>query len=310
MPQVDQGRTTGWEDLLASVRSHRHRDARHLKPTCLYVVSAGLDDGDLVPDDIDPGFVIERIASILLSAGLPLPSRLWRPLWHLTNDGAWSFIGSSGRVGPEDFGIGRKPESLSAIGAKVNRIGVDDALRSLWLSAPDRSVLRDLVFDMLAEGDSNSQAVAGVLARGRAETAPTLRPLSQAQGRTTELEVRLAVERHAMARVTTHLLAEGWRVDDVSATHSHDLLCTRDGGHLLVEVKGTTGLGRKVQLTANEVALARSAAQTALAIVVEIEMVRDGAIITAQGGEKMIRSWTPDLEDLRAVAYEYTVPSA
>ncbi len=311
MPQVDQGGTTGWEDLLASVRSHRHRDARHLKPTCLHAVSTGLDDGDLDPDDIDPGFVVERIASILLSASLPLPTRLWRPLWHLTNDGAWDFIGPSGRVGPEDFGTGRKPESLSAIGAKVERIGVSDALRSHWLSAPDRSVLRDLVFDMLEGGDQNSQTVARVLAGGRADTVPTRRPPSRSQGRTSEIEVRLALERHAMARVTAHLLAEGWCVEDVSATHSHDLRCTRDGGHLLVEVKGTTGLGRKVQLTANEVALARSGAQTALAIVAEIELVREGAIVTADGGElRMIPSWTPDLEDLRAVAYEYMVPPA
>lgn len=312
MSQVDLGDATGWEAMLASVRSHRNRDARHLKPVCLYVVSQGIDDGELDPDDIDAGLAIEGVASTLIRAGLPLPTRLWRPLWHLTNDGAWDFVGPSGRVGPEDFGPGRKPESLSAIGAKVERIGVGDALRGHWLSASDRSALRDLVLVMLEEGDVNCEAVASVLGGSRVDEAPlaaTSRRLSPSQGRLVDLPVRLAVERHAMERVAAHFIADDWLVDDVSATRSHDLLCTRDGARMLVEVKGTTGLGRKVQLTANEVALARSAEETTLAIVSEIELGRLDGKITAEGGElRLIRCWTPALADLHAMAYRYTVP--
>lgn len=313
MPQVGTVGSTGWEALLASVRSHRHRDARHLKPTCLYVVSEGLDDGDLDPDDIDPGVAVEGIASVLLEAGLTLPTRLWRPLWHLTNDGAWDFLGPTGRLGPDDFGPGRKPESLSAIGARVDRIEVAEPLRARWLSTADRSVLRALVLDMLASGDDNSRAVANSLQATRTATflPGAWQPArASSQGRPNDLAVRLAVERHAMARVSAQLISDGWSVDDVSARESHDLLCSRGEELLLVEVKGTTGLGRKVQLTANEVALARSAAPTALAIVAEIELLRDGLNVVAAGGElRLIRSWTPEPTDLRPVAYLYTVPS-
>lgn len=313
MPQVEAAGSV-WDGLLKSVRSHRHRDAQHLKPTCLHVVCVGLDDGDLDPANIDPGYVVEGIASILLAAGLPLPTRLWRPLWHLTNDGAWDFMGPAGRVGPEDFGPGRKPESLSAIGMKVDRIKVHSSLRGPWLSRSDRSELRALVFDMLEGSDGNSKAVASILTRGGGRRAPPATPgspSSGSQGRTTDLAVRLAVEKRAMARVTEHFSSEGWSVSDVSATHSHDLLCERAGEVLLVEVKGTTGLGRKVQLTANEVALARSSAETALAIVAEIELTRGGAGIDAEGGVlRILSSWTPDISDLRAVAYQYTVPAA
>ncbi|RYG17262.1 hypothetical protein EON82_24050, partial [bacterium] len=221
MPQVEAGGMV-WDGLLGSVRSHRHRDARHLKPTCLHVVCVGLDDGILDPDDIDPGYVVEGIASILLAAGLPLPTRLWRPLWHLTNDGAWDFMGPAGRVGPEDFGPGRKPESLSAIGSKVDRIKVHDSLRGPCLSRSDRSELRALVFEMLEGSDDNSRAVASILAGGVGGEAPPATPRSpswESQGRTPDLAVRLAVERHAMARVTEHFSSEGWSVSDVSATH-------------------------------------------------------------------------------------------
>lgn len=165
---------------------------------------------------------------------------------------------------------------------------------------------------MLESGDQNSRAVARILAEAKGERPPATpmkTRLPESQGRTSDLVVRLAIERHAMARVTAHYSAEGWSVADVSATHSHDLLCTRAGEKLLVEVKGTTGLGRKVQLTANEVALARSTAATALAIVAEIELIRDGAAVCADGGElRILASWTPDVSDLRAVAYQYTVP--
>lgn len=314
MPQVGDVGTGVWEGLLRSVGSHRHRDARHLKPICLHVVSVGLDRGELDPDDIDPSYVVEGVASILLAAGLPLPTRLWRPLWHLTNDGAWSFMGPAGRVGPDDFGPGRKPESLSAIGAKVDRIEVRDPLREYWLSSADRSTLRALVFEMLEGGDANSQAVARVLPgdeQADTSTKAMRSIVSGSQGRTSDVAVRLAVERHAMARVIAHYRSEGWCVTDVSATHSHDLLCTRAGESLLVEVKGTTGLGRKVQLTANEVALARSGAEAALAIVAEIDLIRDGAAVYAEGGAlRILAPWAPDASDLRVVAYQYTVPSA
>ncbi|TPG15784.1 DUF3883 domain-containing protein [Sphingomonas koreensis] len=223
-------------------------------------------------------------------------------------------MGPAGRVGPQDFGPGRKPESLSDIGYKVDRIKVHDSLRGPWLSRSDRSELRALVFDMLEGSDDNSRAVASILAGGGGREAPPATPRSPSsgsQGRAPDLAVRLAVEWHAMARVTEHFSSEGWSVSDVSTTHGHDLLCERAGETLLVEVKGTTGLGRKVQMTANEVALARSGAETALAIVAEIELTREGAGVHPEGGAlRILSSWTPDISDLRAVAYQYTVPVA
>lgn len=42
-------------------------------------------------------------------------------------------------------------------------------------------------------------------------------------------------------------------MEDTSADHPYDLRCTRDRQERHVEVKGTTGLGQQVNLTAGEV---------------------------------------------------------
>lgn len=313
MPQVADV-ASGWGDLLRSVRIHRNRDARHLKPTCLYVVAEALDEGRLNPEDIDPGVVMDAMAAVLVRAGLPMPDRLWRPVWHLTNDGAWDFLGPDGRVGPERFGPNRKPESFAAIAAQTDRIAVTSQLRRSWLSAPARAELRAALADMLENDDANSRRVAAALAAGRALRAGSAAPDPEArtaggQGAQADLAVRLAVERHAMTQVRDHFTAAGWSVEDISATESHDLLCNRADERLLVEVKGTTGFGRKVILTANEVALARGDAATALAIVSAIELSRVEDGVSATGGElRLLRPWSPQSADLRPLTFEYRVP--
>ncbi len=70
-------------------------------------------------------------------------------------------------------------------------------------------------------------------------------------------EERKAVELHAMALARAHFEREGYRVEDVSATKPYDLVCWKDGVEHHVEVKGTTGDGSSILLTANEVEHAR-----------------------------------------------------
>jgi hypothetical protein len=69
---------------------------------------------------------------------------------------------------------------------------------------------------------------------------------------------RQAVEMHAMQLAERHLGNLGWRVRDVSATHSYDFECTRNGEKLIVEVKGTTSTGDQIVITRNEVAIQRA----------------------------------------------------
>lgn len=68
-----------------------------------------------------------------------------------------------------------------------------------------------------------------------------------------------AVERRAMVVAKRHYEAAAWEVEDVSASHSFDLLCTRsNGGERYVEVKGTSAPWLdEVIVTRNEVLLAQ-----------------------------------------------------
>lgn len=311
MPQVAD--TDVWDDLLRSVRTYRHRDARHLKPACLWVVADGIGDGSLDPEDLDPGMVVEGLAAVLVEAGLPVPDRLWRPLWHLTNDGAWDFLAEGGRLEPEDFGPGRKPETISSVLTRTNRITVSPGLSDAWRSASERETLRERLLEMLAGGDDNSRATGRALKPDRSassQAAASPGRVGRGQGRMSDFAVRRAVELRAMVVAAERYLKEGWIVADVSSAESHDLLCMRGAERLLVEVKGTAGLGEHIFLTANEVLLAQSPQPTALAIVSLVELSRDGEAVAAHGGAlRIIDPWSPAKGDLQPVAYRYRVPA-
>lgn len=67
--------------------------------------------------------------------------------------------------------------------------------------------------------------------------------------------------------------SDGWKVQDVSARKSYDLLCTQTGKTLHVEVKGTASTGEGVINTRNEVAFMRSE-YPATALVVYVTRTR------------------------------------
>ena len=119
-----------------------------------------------------------------------------------------------------------------------------------------------------------------------------------------------AVELRAMEVAARCYREQGWKVEDVSATESYDLRCTRDGDELHVEVKGTTGAGAVVTLTPNEVEHARER-RTALFVLSHIEVsYTDGGEPTASGGrECVLDPWDIDGEgELRPSEYRYRLP--
>lgn len=77
------------------------------------------------------------------------------------------------------------------------------------------------------------------------------------QGRGLPALARRAVELRAMQVAREHYEGRRYRVQDVSAQRSFDLLCLREGEALHVEVKGTTGEPDSVLITAAEERLAR-----------------------------------------------------
>lgn len=130
---------------------------------------------------------------------------------------------------------------------------------------------------------------------------------STGQGRLLNADERKAVEDQSLRVATKHFEGEGWSVEDVGAKESYDLLLTRHGKQLRVEVKGTTSDGAQVVLTRSEVVRQQEfAPENALIVVHSITLHRDTKPATASGGILYrISPWNIDADDLTVVSYIY-----
>ena len=121
---------------------------------------------------------------------------------------------------------------------------------------------------------------------------------------------RKQVELRAM-RIARKLYEDrGWEVVDKSNSHPYDLLATRNGETLYIEVKGTTGAGHSVVLTHGEVKHVRHHKKSsALVIVSGIVLTESNGTWDASGGTVTTHEapWTIDDSRLEATEYRYSV---
>jgi hypothetical protein len=106
---------------------------------------------------------------------------------------------------------------------------------------------------------------------------------------------------------TDYLVSQGWAVKDVGAKESYDLLASRGGETLHVEVKGTMSEGAQVVLTRAEVEQQHELVpHNALIVVHSVKLDRTTMPATAAGGTLYcVSPWTIDENDLTAVSYFY-----
>jgi hypothetical protein len=130
------------------------------------------------------------------------------------------------------------------------------------------------------------------------------RPLSIGQEFGLNVEQRRVVERYAMDRAEEHY-ASAWDVRDVSSKARFDLLCTKDGRELHVEVKGTTGIGKFVLLSRNEVEHARMFPSVALFVVSGIVLKRseEGTWVASAGNIAVYEPWRIDSCNLTPLTF-------
>lgn len=130
----------------------------------------------------------------------------------------------------------------------------------------------------VSQGDQDAEeviAIAKPLRRGRR------------QGQGLNAAERKVVELQAMAIAIEYLKKHGYECQDTSASESFDVLATKMGTSMKVEVKGTTSdLCDSIMMTRNEVDLHRNEkGQTGLLIVSKIRLVRSDHGPTASSGE-------------------------
>ncbi|QDE91904.1 hypothetical protein BHS06_24575 [Myxococcus xanthus] len=134
------------------------------------------------------------------------------------------------------------------------------------------------------------------------------RARAKGQGFSSSPEVRRAVESLAMDRAEAHFAAQGYTVE--RRGKPYDLLCTRAGATLYVEVKGTQTDGAEVLLTPNEVAFAREHRETMALFVlhsVSIESV-EGTVQASGGTVRILQPWDPDGGELLPVGFTCKLP--
>jgi len=129
---------------------------------------------------------------------------------------------------------------------------------------------------------------------------------SWGQGYVSSPQRRKAIEMCAMKAATEFFEDEDYKVKDTSANRPYDLVCTREGELLYVEVKGTTTGGEKVILTKNEVEHAQAHQdQTVLFILHDIKVLDGERGPVASGGIELVMwEWSPSEAQLTALSFQ------
>lgn len=297
-----------WSDLLASVERRRSPDAPYFKPACLIAVIDLIECGEIDPTNIDADRVLARFDAYVSPWHRGRPDMRWRPLWHLSNDGAWQFSRQGRIVGPADFEPARKPDSLPEWKRSFDKIATPVATTPYWQSSEHRVVLRQAALAMLSADNDVCRALAAVLAGVRVAEAPTNVPdvqLRPGQGFQPDQRLSFAIEMRAMEVVRQWLEAERWDVADCSKTSSFDFFARRGEEVLFVEVKGTMGAGQTIQLTRAEVEFSQAHRDhMALVVVSGIAISEQEGAVVGRGGLLTVRRpWAPDASSLTPISF-------
>jgi len=132
------------------------------------------------------------------------------------------------------------------------------------------------------------------------------------QGFTVDAAARRLIELHAMEAAKRHFSKVWPNVVDTSASHPYDLRCSKRHRELRVEVKGTTGDGRTIMLTRNEVAHARTFyPHVSLFVLANIRLdraVSSGTLRASGGAVRLLEPWDVDAAGLIPLTYTCVLP--
>lgn len=124
--------------------------------------------------------------------------------------------------------------------------------------------------------------------------------------------LRRALEAYAVSLATAYYQRAGWKVEDVEARRSYDLLLTQpDGAERHVEVKGSSRDATDVELTIAEVEHARGPVPCDLFVVANIEYAREesGGYRSWGGTCRLWSGWQAADDLLRPTRFRHTLPN-
>ncbi len=144
-------------------------------------------------------------------------------------------------------------------------------------------------------------------ARTQEKSSPVKRVGSGA-GYQRDVEVKLAVEKHAIDLACMLYQSEGYEYEVIGAPY--DLTLRRGAQEIHVEVKGSTETADTVELTRNEVEHASDRTiETHLVVVDQVVWRRESGVVVPSGGRlRRWRSWSAEERNLKATRYRYQLP--
>ena len=161
-----------WDRLTRSIRSFRSPGARFFKPVCVIAAIDRQDEGLLNPLELDADGILQQFRRYV---GVIYPERAdqgWRPLWHLSNDGLWTFTKDGRALSPSDFGNQRVPDMRAKLFDRFDEMKIAPQYVEAWSDADARRTLRDAMLDILSADDETCRR----FARQLANPANALRP--------------------------------------------------------------------------------------------------------------------------------------
>ena len=145
-----------WTALVREIGSHRAGAARFYKPICVIAAVDLADEGRIIHDDIDAHAILERFSDYITPFYPKRGKNGFKPLWHLTNDGLWTFFNGEEIVTAKAFAHG-EPLTKAKLLSSFDRMAIHYNLAELWKSPQERRKLRESMLLMLSESDIDSQ---------------------------------------------------------------------------------------------------------------------------------------------------------
>ncbi|MDX0967326.1 hypothetical protein [Sinorhizobium medicae] len=84
----------------------------------------------------------------------------WKPLWHLSNDGLWTFYSDGTALNSDEFGVDRPPGTKAILFNRFQRLVISTRYRELWEDRAQRLALRHAMLDILANDDEGCRRFA------------------------------------------------------------------------------------------------------------------------------------------------------
>lgn len=176
-------RARTWDRLVSSIRSRRSSGARFFKPVCVIAAIDLTDEGYLDFGQLDAEEIIFRFRKYV---GVIHPERAelgWKPLWHLSNDGLWTFFRDAQPLRPVDFGRHRRPDMKAELFDRFDLMAISQRYEEAWSDPIARKALRNAMLEMLAVDDDTCRPFARQLSNPALALTPDAWPAEITNGR-------------------------------------------------------------------------------------------------------------------------------